>query len=119
GTGGGRGPWKLERLVYGTTYQIAVFYFGNAGNIPAELIEAGGTPAARPWSFVLPPPSTALPVIRHEYLRRCPIGSVRFSPGPAFEAFPPSVPERVYPLTRALRGGDQPASTRSTLDTSG
>ena len=99
------GRWKLQRLMYGETYQIAVFYFSNAGAVPSACAADQGTATARPWRFVLPTldeNDDAATIVEHEYKRRCPVGPLRLSRDEA-GPFPPPLPDRVWPLTTQLR----------------
>ncbi|HEY6805127.1 MAG TPA: hypothetical protein VI306_16245 [Pyrinomonadaceae bacterium] len=91
--------WVLERLVYGEHYEVAPFYFGNAGTLPQELTAVNGAGKV-PWSFVLPPNNVHLPSVSSlPYLRNCNVGSLRIA-----EAgdFPPELPENVFPIARVL-----------------
>jgi len=105
---------KLERLTYGVTYQAAVFYVGNAGNLPAQIADSvSGT--VLPWRFKIPGKDDPQGTVTIHYKRRCPVGLLRTAQDPAVNsrAFPPVLPEDVFPLTRSLKEIEKPNEVES------
>lgn len=106
---------RLEELLYGKSYDAAIFLLGTASNLPREL--CGSVSGMRiPWLFNLPdapifPDGTHVQRFDHKRLNE--IGSVRLEP-PAARARSvaaqddmgrlgiPSIPPDVRPLARSL-----------------
>jgi hypothetical protein len=96
------GPWQLERLTYGVTYNVAVFYFANGCALPAELTAADSAHAGGkiPWQFQLPAAAAVLPGTANlKFMRTCRVGQLRIQ---SAAAFPPALPDKVYPIARAI-----------------
>jgi hypothetical protein len=94
---------KLERLVYGQKYDLAVFYFGSAGNLPAQLVDTTENP--HPAVFKLPSTTADLPnSITEPFLRSCKIGSFRIRGIGNLPNgnFPPPLPDGVSPRYRPV-----------------
>ena len=107
----GTSPYRLPQLVFGTSYQIAAFAVGLAGELPKEICDPNKPwqVSAVPSAWTPPAPSAAIP-----YLRTVPIGPVRVqgtqlprqSNEPITKLTLPVMPDNVYPITRNLPGVD-------------
>src|SRR5260221_7263692 len=113
------GP-RLEALVYGITYDAAVFLLGNAGSLPSEATAKDGSGRTIPWKFKFPSAASPPPFTQQiPYVRRVPVGLVRLGvPKPDKPTDPkprdptrneemdrldlPPIPDTVLPITRSL-----------------
>src|SRR5262249_10654285 len=90
-----KSSYRLPGLRFGTTYSVASFAVGIAGNLPRLLCTDDDPTLLDPKKL---PNVTSIPVQKLVYRRRVPVGPLRIV---STRDFPP-VPPGVHPLTRSL-----------------
>jgi hypothetical protein len=108
----GASPYRLPRLVFGSTYDLAAAAVGLAGELAKEICDP-----AKPWMVTQTPaawnPPAAKITTTNPYLRTVPVGLIRVegqnsrAAGVAISKLTgPPIPDNVYPMIRSLQSTD-------------